>query len=79
MAGIDSHIMEVNSNKQCMKVFDISPLKSHEVINNFSIGLKNRFAALPDLENETAETWAKIEVSGKAKEVLNATSSRQVN
>ena len=46
-------LMAVDSNKQRRRVYDINRLKSQEVRRNFSIELKNRFAALAALEDET--------------------------
>ena len=51
-AKIKPKRMAANSNKQCRKVFDINRLKWHEVRSNFSLELKNRFAALATLKDE---------------------------
>ena len=45
--------MAVASNRQCRKVYYINGLKSQEARRNFSVELKNRFAALATLEDET--------------------------
>lgn len=52
-AKIKLKLTAANSNKQCKKVFDNNRLKLHEVRRNFSLELKNRFAALATLEHET--------------------------
>ena len=51
-AKIKLKLMAVDSNKQRRRVYDIDQLKSQEVRRNFSIELKNRFAALAALEDE---------------------------
>ena len=51
-AKIKLKLMAVDSNKQRRRVYDINRLKSQEVRRNFSIELKNKFAALADLEDE---------------------------
>ena len=52
-AKIKLKLMAVDSNKQRRRVYDINRLKSQEVRRNFSIELKNRFATLAALEDET--------------------------
>ena len=52
-AKVKLKLMAVDSNKQRRRVYDINRLKSQEVRRNFSIELKNRFAALAALEDET--------------------------
>ena len=64
-AKIKLKLMAANSNKQCRKVFDINRLKWHEVRSNFSLELKNRFAVLATLEDETDQgsvecSWNRI-------------------
>ena len=61
-------LLAVNSNKRCRKVYDINRLKSHEVRKSFNTELKNRFAALADLKNETDHdsvecSWKRIKDS----------------
>ena len=61
-------LLRVNKNKRCRKVYDINRLKSHEVRKSFSIELKNRFAALADIEYETDHdlvecSWKRIKES----------------
>lgn len=52
-AKIKLNLLAVDSNKQRRRVYDINRLKSQKVRRNFSIELKNRFAALAALEDET--------------------------
>ena len=53
LAQLKLKLMAVDTNKQHRRVYDINRLKSQEVRRNFSIELKNRFAALAALEDET--------------------------
>ena len=64
-AKIKLKLMAANSNKQCRKVFDINRLKLHDIRRNYSLELKNRFAALATLEDETDQgsvecSWNRI-------------------
>ena len=52
-AKIKLKLMAVDSNKQRRRVYNINQLKLQEVRRNFSTELKNRFAALATLEDET--------------------------
>ena len=68
LSKVKLKLLGVNKNKRCRKVYDINRLKSHEVRKSFSIELKNRFAALADIEYETDHdlvecSWKRIKES----------------